>query len=311
MTIAPVDHEFTFYVNGREFSKRENESVAWPNVGAMHWVYYDADAVLRVSADNAVVSDVIAGSGALVAALLWDTTEQAVLLQFDERHSSQFPASVHWYLHRYFGMLFASGGTLANFTYASGNASLAAHVQYAIADCVVADEDLPLSIQNGVNQTLSPIARLPVFYMLGSGVWHRKVADEYPLIYSGTAGYTGANGLPPYNQLNGSTWQLTQVANGNFFCVHVVATKSRVEPIIAVQGQATYTTIAAARAGARTEIDALAGVTRLSSMERRAIATVIYESQSGATNVPRAKIVANDLGTYWLDWRTLLRTAVY
>jgi hypothetical protein len=141
-----------------------------------------------------------------------------------------------------------------------------------------------------------------VFYRSGAtGLWKRKEANSFPVITSGEEGYTGANGLLPYNFFNGSNWVLNQVDNNKFVLVHVFATNDIEFPIIAIQGQAQYNSKASARRGALTEIKELSG---LPVYEFCPLGSVIFQTGSSYTNTPKAQIVSTSDGDNYEDHRT-------
>jgi len=306
--VAVPGGSFSFFVGGFEYVKSAAETFIWADTEGLWFLYYDGAGVLQATQNTTVIDAVFTGAGAAVAAFYWDATNNLILRQIDERHGIALPGAVHIYLHKYLGTAYESGGALGNFTIVAGAPTIAqdAAAQFSVADTVVSDEDLRHIINDDTPQDLAPIAELPVFYLSGAtpGVWRRKTGDAFPIIYSGTAGYVGANGRLPYNQLSAGNWLLTEVANADFVLLHVFATTDLVEPIIGVQGQATYTTLADAREGARTEINAILALGALLSTERRALGTVIYQSQTAAANAPKAKVVVTDTGDNYVDWRS-------
>jgi hypothetical protein len=104
--------------------------------------------------------------------------------------------------------------------------------------------------------------------------------------------------------ISGPNWVLSEVSNNDFVLVHYFATTDVNEPVIGVQGQAIYTSAALARAGALTEINRIVGLSALLSTEKRAIATVIFQTATAYANVPKAKVVVTDTGANFVDWRS-------
>jgi hypothetical protein len=296
---------FNVFVGGMQFIKTVQEDYVWTDTEGLWVAYYDGAGVLQATQNSTLISNIFKGAGAPVAAWYWDATNNLTLRQIDERHNVGLDPYTHWYLHTYFGTAYESGLGLADFTIVAGAATLPAHAQFSVGNGVVADEDLRRLINDGFPQDLAPILNAPIFYLSGAtpGVWRRKAADVYPLIYSGTAGYVGANGRLPYNQLSGGNWLLTEISSPDFVLVHYFATTDINEPVIGVQGQAIYLTAAAARAGALTEINTILGLSALLSTEKRAIASVIFQSGTAYANVPKAKVVVTDTGANYVDWR--------
>jgi hypothetical protein len=303
LTIAPTGVSYEIFHQGTAIVKTAPESYPWPDVEGLHLIYFDASGVLTSTQNPNTISNIFTGEGVAVAAVYWDATNNVTLRRIEERHGTGLSGSTHIYLHRYFGTAYESGGALSGFSIVAGAPSTAAAAQFAVDNTVVADEDIRFSIVTGLPQVLTPVAQIPIFYLTGTGIWRKKTADAYPLLYSGTAGYVGANGRLPWNQFSAGTWSLTQVANNDFVLMHYFATTDLVEPIIGVVGQNTYTSLALARAGATTEINTILGLASLLSTEKRALGTVIYQSANLYTNVPKAKVVVTDTGANYIDWR--------
>ena len=303
LTIAPVGVSYEIFHQGTAITKTTPESYPWPDVEGLHLIYFDANGVLTSTQNPDTISSIFTGDGVAVAAVYWDATNNVTLRRIEERHGTGLSGSTHIYLHRYFGTAYESGGALSGFSIVAGAPSTADAAQFAVDNTVVADEDIRVSILTGLPQVLTPVAQIPIFYLTGTGIWKKKTADAYPILYSGTAGYVGANGRLPWNQFSAGTWNLTQVANNDFVLMHYFATTDLVEPIIGVVGQNTYTSLALARTGATTEINTILGLASLLSTEKRALGTVIYQSANLYTNVPKAKVVVTDTGANYIDWR--------
>lgn len=118
-------------------------------------------------------------------------------------------------------------------------------------------------------------------------------------VYNAVAG----NNLLAYNEFNGSQWVQTEAANNDFVLSHIFATNDVNHPIIAVQGQATYTTLGNAQTGAVNEINDL--ITEgLPFEEFLVIGTVIYQTGTSGTNFPQAALRETDAGDPYVDFRT-------
>jgi hypothetical protein len=143
-------------------------------------------------------------------------------------------------------------------------------------------------------------------------VWRKKDQDVYPFIYSGTAGYVGANGRIPYNEYTGGAWQLTEApANNNYVLMHYFATNNLVndtqidaygEPFIGIIGESVHATLAAATEAAKSEINNLY-VSGMPSKEFVPIATCILQTNGTYANEPNARFVVMADGSDYVDWR--------
>ena len=292
-TIAPVGASFEFYVKGVKFTKTASESIQIPNLAGNHFIYYNPAGVLSTTQ---VASSDLFKENAFLAIVYWNTDTSTHSYFAEERHGLQMDGETHSYLHTVFGAQYLSGLALQNFV-VNGNGSLATHAQFTADEGSIRDEDLLL--------TLAAQTEIPVLFRQGS-LWRKKAADSFPVIYSGTAGYTGASGRLPYNQLVSGSWQLTEIANNDFVLVHIFATNDKETPIVAIQGTATYLNVTAARLAASTEITSLSG---LPFAEFVALGSVVFETANAYTNTPKARTRSINGGDY-VDFRgTQLYTA--
>ena len=305
-TIQPVGASYDVLFSGRIITKTGSESVTWTAVEGLHYFYFDAATyVLSHTTLSATWLSALLNGGVLVAILYWDNTNLKTIYFGEERHGAVMDAETHAHFHLAFGAQWVSGGAPGNMSVdGSGNDNTSA--QFAVGNVTMRDEDIQLTHNNGSPQLLSPIARIPIYYRSGaSGDWRKKTSDNYPVIYTGTAGYVGANGRLPYNEFTGATWQLTEVGNLDYVLVHYYATSDLTEPIIGIQGQNTYTNINDAHEGAETEINTLQGTADLLSPEHAALFTIIWQTANSAvfTNTPHARIISTSDGDDYIDWR--------
>jgi hypothetical protein len=224
-----------------------------------------------------------------VSIIYWNSETSSHVYFAEERHGLTMDGATHTYLHTIFGARYLSGLALQNFS-VNGDGNSASHAQFTSDSGSIRDEDLLI--------TILAQSQIPVLYQQGQ-LWRKKAADSFPIIYSGTAGYTGASGRLPYNQYTGGAWQLTEVANNGFVLIHVFATNDKDHPVVAVQGIATYGNVTAARIAASSEITSLSG---LPFAEFVALGSVVFESTSTYTNTPKARIRSINGGSY-VDFR--------
>lgn len=285
-TIAPVGASFTFYVKGVKFTKTTSESLQIPELNGNHFIYYNPSGVLE---STQVASNALFKENAFVAIVYWNTETNSHVYFAEERHGLQMDGETHSYLHTVFGAQYLSGLALQGFS-VDGDGNSNAHAQFTGDEGVIRDEDLIIQIPA---QT-----QIPVLYRQGT-LWRKKAADAFPLIYSGTAGYTGASGRVPYNQLVSGSWQLTELVNNGFVLIHLFGTNDKDNPIVAIQGTNAYNNVSAARTAASSEISALSG---LPFAEFVALGSVVIETADGYTNTPKAIVRSVDGGSY-VDFR--------
>lgn len=292
VTLAPSAGSYFYYANGNKYYVSGVLTKQLTNTEGLHFVYFDG---ATLTSSTSWSNDFIL-KWASVAHIYWDATNQKVIFMSNECHEMGMNGNTHFYLHATHGAMILSGIALSDIV-ADGNGTSNTHAQFGYSAGSIIDED----IQHTIDILTAP-AQIPIFYRSGaSGYWRKKDKDAFPLIYSGTAGYTGANGRVPYNQFTGATWQLTQLGNLDFCLVHYFATGDLNQQIIGIQGQASYATLNAARAGATSELANLA-LSRFPVQDFVAIATIIYQTDA-YTNTPNARIRSYDSGVYYVDWR--------
>lgn len=295
-TIAPTGDAYYFYTHSIQYKKTASESVIWDDTEGLHVVYFDesGDLTSTASPSYTTLYDIIVNH-AIVAIIYWDATNSEAILVSEERHG-RMDGQTHIYLHTVFGAQWVSGLALGGMT-VDGNGSSDTHVQFSVSDGSIRDEDLLHSIADGTPQDLSPIAYVPVYYMDGAnGYWRKVDATAYPLTTSG--------GIPVWNEWTGSTWQLTNVTNTDYFLMHYFATPDLNNPIIGIIGQNEYGNKSEAQEGATTELSSLyysemAGL----NPEFVPIATVIFQYRSSYSNSVKAIAVSTDEGADYIDWR--------
>lgn len=298
-TIAPTGSSYDYYIDGVKTTVAITKNFTISDTEGMHFIYF-SDNTGTLSEMPFFSLDLLE-SGAYCTAIYWDATNKKLIYFADERHGLTMDSATHAYLHTVNGARYMSGFALSGFN-TDGLGSDNASARFACEGGSLRDEDLLHTIVDGTPQTLSPIAQIPVLYREGpDGDWRIKAADDYPVIYNGTAGYTGT--LLPFNEWTGSPagWQLTEVANTNFVMTHYFATNDVYIPVIGIQGQAEYNTIIDAYNGALSELNSLAG---LPFQEFVPLGTVIWEVNNTYSNAVKARIRKTDGGEDYVDWRT-------
>jgi len=285
-TIAPVSGSFDFYLKGQKFTKTTAQIITLPNLPGDHYIYFDATGSL--ASTQTFSSDIIA-LYAFVSIVYWNTDTNKHTYFGEERHGLTMDGVTHGYLHTVFGARYLSGLALQNFTIGSGGSN--ADAQFTSDQGSIRDED--------ILHVIPAQAQIPILYRQGQ-LWRKKPADAYPVIYSGSAGYTGANGRLPYNQYTGGAWQLTQIGNSEYVLVHFFGTNDKDNPVVGIQGINVYNSAASARIGANVEISSLSG---MPFAEFVPIGSVIFESANSFGNAIKARVFPTDTGANYVDFR--------
>lgn len=285
-TIAPVGTSYEVYIQANKYVKTTAETIVLDNLSGNHYIYFDIDGNL---ASTQVANSDLFQNNALISIIYWNSDTSSHTYFAEERHGLSMDGATHSYLHTVFGARYLSGLALQGFvTDGTGNFDSDA-IFYADSGSI-RDEDLLITILSQ--------SEIPVLYRQGQ-LWRKKTADMFPVIYSGTAGYTGLGGRLPYNQFTGGSWQLTEIDNNSFVLVHVFGTNDKENPIVAIQGIATYGNVTAARLAASSEITSLTG---LPFAEFVALGSVVFESANAYTNTPKA-ITRSINGGNYVDFR--------
>jgi len=285
--IEPTASAYSIYVRGQEFVKSVREEVAITDVEGLHYIYFDQSGVLQ---HTTTWSSTIILDHAYVAVLYWNATSKEVIYLGDERHGITMDGRTHLNIHVSRGTTYLTGLSLGNLTPDStGDADI--DVQFSVEAGYILDEDITLTI---------PVhtfpANIPMWYLDGAANWRTEAADAYPVINRGS-------GRVAWNKDTAGTWSQDEATEGYYVLTHVIATNDADQPVIGIVGQSEYSTLEAARVGATNELNTLVS-SDLPFSEFVPIATVIYQTSSAYGNTPKARLVSNDEGSSWTDWRT-------
>lgn len=300
-SIAPVGVNFVYYIKGTVHTITAAKTLVLPNTTGLYVIYFDGAETLQHTNE---ITETVLTESCITAVVYWNATQAKAVYFADERHGTAMSSGAHYYLHEVIGAKYHDGLTIGG-TFNPGSETNA-DIQLSITNGMFRDEDLEHHIAHSgtqtnvydLQQTLTPVAQIPVFYRLGAaGDWYVKTADNYPLIYNGTAGYTGT--YPPYNNWNGSAWVLTSTPNTNYMLVHIVATNDPRHPVIALQGLQAYQNRPAGRDAALAELNLLVN---MPFQEFMPIASLIVECKATA-NAINAKFVTTAEGQDYVDWR--------
>jgi len=299
--ITPAVTSFSYYVAGVQYTKTAAEDIVISNDEGVHVIYYDGGTLSEAVNPTSSQVDSVIRTKAIVSIIYWDASEAEAIYVGEERHGKEMSPSTHSFLHFTQGLAYLSGIGL-NTMSVDGNGSSDAHAQFGIDSGGVTDEDLYHAID-----AVAAATGLPIYYMLGAdSEWQKEIVSGFSV-----KNYSGGDGRLAYNQWTGAAWQLTEVAEADYVLCHVFATTEKDTPMIAIVGQADYTKVSDARAGAKTEILSLV-TNDVLFPEIRPIATVIFKTDKDYANAVKAAIVSTDDGESYVDWRneSVSRTVV-
>ena len=304
-SIQPTVTNFSYWVSGVKYISTGDTVIIGGGTVADEgiWIiYYDDDVLTSIQNPTNSELSVIIQTKAITCIVYWNATDEESIYVGEERHGKDMSPSTHNYLHFYEGLRYFSGLSLTD-VIADGNGDLDTSAQFGVEAGNVADEDLAKRI----SAVISTVG-LPIYYMLGStGRWVRHIEPGFSVrTFDGTDTTRLA-----WNEYTGGAWQLTEITNKDFVLYHIFATTEKDAPMISIMGQNDYTSKKNARAGALLEIQTLI-TNDLLFPEIRPIATIIFESQDGYNNTVKSRIVTDDDGGDYVDWRseTVTRNAI-
>jgi len=286
--IIPSDSIINYYIHGVLYQALGTKTVTIPNTSGEYFIYFGTDTNLHTLP---AFSPTLFSEYAFVSIVYWNAETQSHTYLADERHGLTMDAATHSYLHTIFGARFVSGHALQGFQIGPGTLD-PADAKFTVDSGTIRDEDI-------IFQSPAQL-QIPILYRQGQ-YWRKKEADDYPVIYQGTAGY-GANKRLPYNQYVDSItgWQLTEANQSSYVLVHFFATNDVENPVIGIQGTAQHTSISDARTSANLEIASLSG---LPFTEFVAIGSVIFQTSNSFILPTKAAVTPTDTGANYVDFR--------
>lgn len=289
-SIAPVSASYDIYYQGVKHTISTTKTIVIPDTEGLYFIYFDNTATLQyiTGFDISLITEHV-----YAANIYWDADNNSCIFIGDERHGLMMDNATHQYLHQAHGSAYITGFALENFSI-DGDGSSNTHAQFSCGSGTFNDEDIQFQF--------SSTSSIPIFYRSGtSGKWRKKTADTYPVLYTGTAGYSGANNRLAFNEFALGIWSLTEVSLNNYYALtHFFACNDTTHKIIGVVGTNEYTSLNDARVGATTELISLSG---LPFQEFIPIGAVIFQTSSAFANVPKAVVVSTDTGTSFVDFR--------
>jgi len=222
----------------------------------------------------------------IVAYVYWDATNKDGRLLY-ELHGDRMAPPTHLWLHNNIGATYRGGMTLADFVISDGNDDEDA--QFSVGPGDLADEDLRFALDAVAKTT-------------GLEIWHLDGSNWRWTTNPGFSILTTGSGRMAWNDAGAQTEVgLTNFALCHVFATNIVDDDGTSPKYITIQGQAEYTTLKLARAGAEVEINTLAYGT-LPLEEIIPVATVIFQSGPYG-NAVKSRVVQTEAGDNYVDWR--------
>ena len=262
-TISPVGSSFTVWCAGVAYEITGSVSVTLPDTTGIYYIYFE-DGTLDYSTtffDWPVQAP--------TAYVYWNTDTDKAEFFADERHGITLDWATHEYLHRTRGAAIANGFTLTDFTLtADGSTNAAAEI--GIDGGTFFDEDLQVDVVHAdtpsavFQQVLNPVGLFPVFYRSGTG-WVQDAPNDGPLKLGTTR--------PVRNVLSGGLWTTTEIANGKYLSMWLVATNNVEAPVLAIMGQEQKNNVDSAKLDSFYNLD----LTGLPVFELRPLYNLVFQ----------------------------------
>jgi hypothetical protein len=287
------------WVLGKEFVYTSVETQVLDGTEGIHWVYFDSDGAIQVAVNpNETAEEDLIKRNALIAYIMLDDSNTSIIFA-DERHGLTMDGSTHFYLHEIQGFSYYEGLQAGEIT-ADGSGASNASATLSITNGTLFDEDIKYeTVDSG--QTLTSPAQIPVYYIDGvAGSWRKDAADDFPV-----KNFVGGSGNLAYNSFSSPNYGQTVLSNNQYVLCHIFAVNDIDEPIIAIQGQAVYSTIGQARLGSEAELTNL-NLLGAPAQEFTALYTIIFQSSDTYSNTPQARIRSTDLAEDYVDWRNVI-----
>jgi len=294
LTLTPVGVDYCFYQYGDKYCKTI-DSIVLPDEEGLFAIYYNLGTLTYVKNPTNSQIEVVIKNNPIVAYIYWNATDKKSEYVGYELHGINMSSVTHAYLHFAFGARYMNG-LAPNSIVVDGNGDIDASAQFGVDAGAISDEDIYLAYA-GIDSTVG----LPIAYLSGT--------DTNPTLrVTSNAGFsvlTTGTGRMAYNTLSGGNYILSEVSNADFALCHIIAVNENnaSKRLVAFIGQAQYTTLTNARAGAQTEIKNLR-VVGILPQEAKAIATFVFETADNFDNGVKSRVRLISTGVNYVDWRT-------
>jgi len=279
--LYPTGTSAAIWCQGEKFTFTSYKSVNQPTSSGLYYIYLDEDFVLSIK--NTAFNYKL---DTPVCQLYWDNTASKAVLLLDRRHGIAMNWATQEFLEAASNPVVQSGFEISNVA-SNPNGSLDTHAKFGLTGGTTLFQDVKIIVSHSATpapnvasnlfqQRLEGVAKLPVFYRLGSN-WTFDVPTDYA--------FGVDTGIPFYNGYD-TTWEKEPVADGKYFITYVVSTQNTEYPIIAISGQNQYTEITAAEAVQFEDLD----FGNFSDVSFRPLYKIIYKYDTDYTNTYKAII---------------------
>lgn len=227
-TIAPTGANFNVWIQGA-LQVKTSESLTITKTTGAKFVYYNSTGTLTQAVDPWTI-----GTDTPIALIYYSATTGAALV-CEERHGAIMDGTTHQYLHTSRGAQLASGLALGDYRVQQA-IPVNSDNRWSLTSGSIMDEDITHALPG-----LAAGGPYTVMRRTGTTEWTWTFEAD-PFITTG--------GYIAYNLNTAGTWSQAGVSNNNFcnYWLFAWGTTSAATQTFVVQGQNTYTTLAAAQA---------------------------------------------------------------
>jgi hypothetical protein len=290
-SLTPAVTSFEYYHDGAKYTALAAITATITDTEGSWMFYIDGEGSIATSNNPSLATIIDAIQNDTVAGFVsWDADNNKALLA-PSLYGYRMSAHTKFWLYRTHEGIYQSGMALGDLS-TDQDGSSDAHAQFSMGVGEFVDADILRSL-SAVGSTTG----LVVLY-IDAGKFRWTTNAGYSVLTTGT-------GRLAYNNAGAQT----EVTSGRFVLAHVFATGMYEATdteirYFAWQGQAEYTTLANAEAGATTETEALLDPALRSQKQPRLVlvATVIYQTSDGYSNAVKARIRQTAAGDDFIDW---------
>lgn len=292
--IEPAGASYDYYIFGKKFNKTVADTVIIPDTHGLHILYLDnvgsGQFVSYTGAGADKDYDQGQGTGLheiKVCIIYWDAVNKKGIISGDARSLLSMPWALQRRTHFVTRVEYGSGDFLLEDIITTGDGSLDTHAKFSLTEGKIFNEDALFNVvdsatpTNSFEQTLTPFAKIPIYYRSGAGnTWFKKDASDFPLC-------DDPGNTIFYNDNPGGIWNLTNAPDNSFVAIYYFATINIKEPIIGVLGHH-------AGNSPKQAVDVhLLTPAGLPTPAMGFIKAVIFQTSSAYTNTPKARIFAS------------------
>lgn len=294
--IEPTNNLYDYFIFGKRFRKTSADTVIIPDTHGVHILYLDNIGTGQFVSYTGPGADKEYNQGEAtegsanglheikVCVIYWDATNKKAIFTGDARSLLSMPWALQRRSHFVTRVEYGTSDFIIDDIVDGGDGSLDSHAQFSFTAGKVFHEDALFNVVdtatpvNQFEQTLSPSAKVSIYYRSGAGnTWFKKDANGFPL-------YDDPGNTIFYNDETAGNWSLVNAPDDTFVAIYYFASININDPIIGILGHH-------AASSPRQAIDVhMLSPAGLPVPAMGFIKAVIFQTSSTYTNTPKARI---------------------